>query len=176
MVKLVDTLVSGTSGRKAVQVRVLFRALKKVGGFPPTFLVPGTGPEPSGSFIHPLLNPPRWGGLGRFAPIVGAPNGYVIHMRRQISFAFQVIYITFAISLSVLTKLRQASSPKWMSVFLNCLPRGGSYCEKPIVLTHSQYTINENENKMHIRDNLHQSGDCQACPNQSACTFTFRQG
>ena len=34
MVKLVDTLVSGTSGRKAVQVRVLFRALKKVGGFP----------------------------------------------------------------------------------------------------------------------------------------------
>ena len=29
MVKLVDTLVSGTSGRKAVQVRVLFWALKK---------------------------------------------------------------------------------------------------------------------------------------------------
>ena len=27
MVKLVDTLVSGTSGRKAVQVRVLFWAL-----------------------------------------------------------------------------------------------------------------------------------------------------
>ena len=129
-----------------------------------------------GSFIHPLLNPPRWGGLGRFAPIVGAPNGYGIHMRRRISFAFQVIYITFAISLSVLTKLRQASNPKWMSVFLNCLPGGGSYCEKPIVLTHSQYTINENENKMHIRDNLHQSGDCQACPDQSDCTFTFRQG
>ena len=29
MVKLVDTLVSGTSGRKAVQVRVLFRAQKR---------------------------------------------------------------------------------------------------------------------------------------------------
>ena len=43
-----------------------------------------------------------------------------IHMRRRISFAFQEIYITFAISLSVLTKLRQASIPKWMSVFLNC--------------------------------------------------------
>ena len=28
MVKLVDTLVSGTSGRKAVQVRVLFWAQK----------------------------------------------------------------------------------------------------------------------------------------------------
>ncbi len=33
MVKLVDTLVSGTSGRKAVQVRVLFWALKDF--FPP---------------------------------------------------------------------------------------------------------------------------------------------
>jgi transposase len=30
MVKLVDTLVSGTSDRKVVQVRVLFRALKRV--------------------------------------------------------------------------------------------------------------------------------------------------
>ena len=37
MVKLVDTLVSGTSGRKAVQVRVLFRA-QKTGSSP----VPGT--------------------------------------------------------------------------------------------------------------------------------------
>ena len=124
---------------------------------------------------HPYLThppaPSQEGECGR-----GAPNGYGIHMRRRISFAFQEIYITFAISLSVLTKLRQASNPKWMSVFLNCLPGGGSYCEKPIVLTHSQYTINENENKMHIRDNLHQSGDCQACPNQSACTFPFRQG
>ena len=120
MVKLVDTLVSGTSGRKAVQVRVLFRALKKVGGFPPTFFSARNRTGAFGSFIHPLLNPPRWGGLGRFAPIVGAPNGYGIYMRRRISFAFQEIYITFAISLSVLTKLRQASSPKWMSVFLNC--------------------------------------------------------
>lgn len=31
MVKLVDTLVSGTSGRKTVQVRVLFRAHTKKG-------------------------------------------------------------------------------------------------------------------------------------------------
>ena len=70
MVKLVDTLVSGTSGRKAVQVRVLFRALKKVGGFPPTFFSVRNRTGAFGSFIHPLLNPPQWGGLGRFAPIV----------------------------------------------------------------------------------------------------------
>ena len=36
MVKLVDTLVSGTSGRKAVQVRVLFWALKKEDRFSTT--------------------------------------------------------------------------------------------------------------------------------------------
>ena len=71
MVKLVDTLVSGTSGRKAVQVRVLFRALKKVGGFPPTFFSARNRTGAFGSFIHPLLNPPRWGGLGRFAPNQG---------------------------------------------------------------------------------------------------------
>ena len=40
MVKLVDTLVSGTSGRKAVQVRVLFRAQKKTDANISLFLCP----------------------------------------------------------------------------------------------------------------------------------------
>ena len=96
---------------------------------------------------HPLLNPPQWGGLDRFAPIVGAPNGYGIYMRRQISFAFQVIYITFAISLSVLTKLRQASSPKWMSVFLNCY-RGEVVIARSLLFLH---TVNTQLMKMRTR-------------------------
>ena len=61
MVKLVDTLVSGTSGRKAVQVRVLFRAQKKrestdsrffcaqAGAFPPA-------PSEEGEYVARL----RW--------------------------------------------------------------------------------------------------------------------
>ena len=56
MAKSVDALVSGTSGRKAVQVRVLFRAHKKASQLSDAFLVPvgthiywGTAPDPSAS-------------------------------------------------------------------------------------------------------------------------------
>ena len=41
MVKLVDTLVSGTSGFTAVQVRVLFRALEKESFISFPFFLPG---------------------------------------------------------------------------------------------------------------------------------------
>ena len=58
----------------------------------------------------------------------------------MIFLVFQGLLYSFAASLSVLTELEQASIPKWMSVFFELLPRGGCYCEKPIVLTKSQYT------------------------------------
>ena len=48
MAKSVDALVSGTSGRKAVQVRVLFRALKKASLSAMLFLVPDRAPVPTG--------------------------------------------------------------------------------------------------------------------------------
>ena len=51
MVKLVDTLVSGTSERKLVQVRVLFWALRRVSNSSPFFYLLSV----SYDYYHPLL-------------------------------------------------------------------------------------------------------------------------
>ena len=64
MVKLVDTLVSGTSGRKAVQVRVLFRAQKKRESTDSRFFC-----AQAGAFSDPTPSPFRGRGVCRKAPV-----------------------------------------------------------------------------------------------------------
>ena len=64
MVKLVDTLVSGTSGRKAVQVRVLFRAQKKRESTDSRFFC-----AQAGAFPDPTPSPFRGRGVCRKAPV-----------------------------------------------------------------------------------------------------------
>ena len=93
----------------------------------------------------------------------------------MIFLAFQELLYSFAASLSVLTELEQASIPKWMSVFLNCYRGEVVIARSQLFLQKVNTQINETKNKMHIRDSLHQSGDCQACQNQGACTLPFRQ-